>query len=173
MRKLLLCTLILPLISACAASVSVPPEAQAVKQRFSSYTLSQAASDGYGRDQYCLDAASLGASASRGAMGFHSTNETLLRGPISAERPQAFMFDAQGNVLGVEYEVVADAVSQAPRLFERTFAKLSAHPGVDYDHYALHFWFVDNPSGPFDDFNPSVSCPAGSTPPAAPGHGGH
>ena len=70
-------------------------------------------------------------------MGFHATNETLLRGPIDSNRPQALLFD----------------------------------------HYALHLWFIENPSGALADFKPSVSCPrvpsGQSTPRHAPGGGGH
>lgn len=150
-------------------------EIEAVKQRYSGYSVAQAEQEGYLRDPFCLDAASFGQPAARGAMGFHATNEALLRGPIAVERPQALMFDAEGRVLGVEYEVTTDAVSEPPRLFGRTFAKLPPHPGVQHEHYALHVWFVDNPNGQFADFNPRVSCPPGSTPPEqAPGHsGGH
>jgi hypothetical protein len=146
-----------------------------VKQRYAGYTVAQAEQDGYLRDPFCLDATSFGQPATYGAMGFHATNESLLRGPIATERPQALMFDAQGRVLGVEYEVMTDAVAEAPRLFGRTFTKLPPHPGVDHEHFALHLWFDDNPRGAFDDFNPRVNCPPGSTPPAKqpPGHTGH
>jgi hypothetical protein len=149
--------------------MAVPPEAEAVKQQYGSYALQRAQSEGYVRDEFCLDAAALGQPAQRGAMGFHAADPSLLRGPIDANRPQALMFDVGGRILGVEYEVTTDAVRDTPRLFDRTFTRLTGHPGVQGDHYALHFWFVDNPSGPFDDFNPSVSCPAGTTPPP----GGH
>jgi hypothetical protein len=100
-------------------------------------------------------------------MGYHATNESLLRGPIAAERPQAFMFDADGRILGVEYEITTDAVRAAPQLFGQTFKKLPPHPGVEHEHYALHVWFVDNPNGQFADFNPNVSCPPGSMPAAS------
>jgi hypothetical protein len=151
----------------------IPPEAEAVRARFASYTVEQAAREGYVRDEFCLDAATLGQPAERGAMGFHATNETLLRGPIDSNRPQALLFDAQGRMLGVEYEVMTDAVSEPPRLFGQTFVKLPAHPGVQHEHYALHLWFIENPSGALADFNPSVSCLPGSTPQHGPGRGGH
>jgi hypothetical protein len=151
----------------------MPPEANPVRARFESYTVEQAAREGYIRDEFCLDATSFGLPAERGAMGFHATNETLLRGPIDINRPQALMFDAQGRVLGVEYEVTTDAVSEPPRLFGQTFAKLPAHPGVEHEHYALHLWFIENPSGALADFNPSVSCPPGSTPTHGPGGEDH
>jgi hypothetical protein len=151
----------------------IPPEAEPVRARFASYTLEQAAREGYVRDEFCLDAATLGQPAERGAMGFHATNEALLRGPIDTDRPQAIMFDAEGRALGVEYEVMTDAVKEPPRLFGQTFTKLPAHPGVQHEHYALHLWFIENPSGALADFNPNVLCPLGSTPQHGPGRGGH
>ncbi|MPZ12955.1 MAG: hypothetical protein GEU73_00755 [Chloroflexi bacterium] len=163
----------LVLLSACAPSAGIPPEAEAVRKRFGSHTVELAASEGYVRDEFCLDATSFGQSADQGAMGFHATNDTLLRGPIDLNQPQALMFDAHGRVLGVEYEVMVDAVSEAPRLFGQTFARLPAHPGVQHEHYALHLWFVENSTGALADFNPAISCPAGSTPPHGDGGGGH
>jgi hypothetical protein len=150
-------------------SGQIPPEAEPVRARFGSYTVEQAAREGYIRNEFCLDAAAFGQPAERGAMGFHATNETLLSGPIDINRPQALMFDAQGRVLGVEYEVTTDAVSEPPRLFGQTFGKLPAHAGVEHEHYALHLWFIENPDGVLADFNPNVSCPPGSTPQHEPG----
>jgi hypothetical protein len=169
------------LLAACTAGGATPAEMDAVKQvqqQYGGYTVMQAEREGYVRDPFCLDAASFGQPAARGAMGFHATQDALLRGPIAAERPQALMFDAEGGVLGVEYEVMTDAVPAPPQLFGRTFVKLPPHPGVTHEHYALHLWFVDNPSGRFADFNPGVSCPASGTtqpgqPGQAPGHSGH
>ena len=92
----------------------MPPDAEPVRARFASYTVEQAAREGYVRNEFCLDAAAFGQPAERGAMGFHATNETLLRGPIESNRPQALLFDAQGRVLGVEYEVMTDTMSECP-----------------------------------------------------------
>lgn len=141
-----------------------PTAASSVRERYASYTLEQAQQDGYVRDAFCLDAFTFGRAPSSGAMGFHATNESLLRGPIAVDKPQAIMFDAQGRVLGVEYEITTDAVREAPTLFGQTFKKLPPHPGVHHEHYALHVWFVPNSSGQFADFNPQVTCPPGSTP---------
>jgi hypothetical protein len=169
-RKPTLTALLLALLLGCrGAGAALPPEAEAVKQQYGAYTLERAAREGYVRDEFCLDAAAFGLPAQQGAMGFHATNESLLRGPIDVNRPQALMFDAQGKMLGVEYEVMTDAVMEAPRLFGRTFAKLPAHPGVEHEHYALHLWFVENPAGAFADFNPRVTCPQQSGPTHAPG----
>ena len=150
----------------------MPPDAEPVRARFASYTVEQAAREGYVRNEFCLDAAAFGQPAERGAMGFHATNETLLRGPIESNRPQALLFDAQGRVLGVEYEVMTDTMSEPPRLFGQTFVKLPAHPGVEHEHYALHLWFIENPNGARADVNASVSCPRGRTPGHTPGGGG-
>ena len=163
MKARLLAALSVLLLVACAGGGGAPAEIATVKRRYEGYTVARAEQEGYGRDQFCLDATSFGQPASRGPMGFHATNEALLRGPIAAERPQALMFDAEGKVLGVEYEVMADAVKEPPKLFGKTFAKLPPHPGVDHEHYTLHVWIVDNPSGWSADFNPRVSCPPGST----------
>lgn len=107
----------------------------------------------------------------RRAMGFHATNASLLGGPIEGNRPQALMFDADGRVLGVEYEIMADAVREVPVLFGRPFTKLPAHAGVAHERYALHLWFIDNPSGRFADFNPRLSCPLESAPGGPPATG--
>lgn len=155
--------------TAGAPEASVAEQVEAVVARYAGYTRERAEREGYKLDKFCLDATGFGLPASRGAMGFHATNESLLRGPIDAMRPQAFMFDADGRVLGVEYEVLTDAVRSPPQLFGRTFAKLPKHPGVEHEHYALHLWFIENPAGRFDDFNPRVTCPQGSKP-AGPGH---
>lgn len=150
------------------AAASAAEQIEAVAAHYSGYTRDRAEREGWRMDRFCLDAGAFGLPASRGAMGFHATNASLLRGPIDVMRPQALMFDAEGRLLGVEYEILTDAAKSPPQLFGRTFAKLPKHAGVEHEHYALHVWFVDNPNGRFDDFNPRVTCPQG-TRPAGPG----
>jgi hypothetical protein len=163
--KHLAARLALVLAVGCSTAPGGPASGiEAVKQKYGGYTLEQARREGYVPDQFCLDALSFSQPAHLGAMGFHATNEALLRGPIAADRPQALMFDAEGRVLGVEYEVTTDTVQEPPQLFGRTFARLPPHPGVQHEHYALHVWFVDNPNGQFADFNSRVACPPGTTP---------
>lgn len=162
------------LIASCGSqqapqsSSSTSLDVDAVTRAYSGYTLERAAHEGYKKDSFCLDASSFGRDASQGAMGFHATNESLLRGPIDPHRPQALMFDADGRVIGVEYEIMADAAREVPVLFGQTFTKLPAHAGVHHEHYALHLWFVHNPSGRFADFNPSLRCPPQNAPGAHP-----
>jgi hypothetical protein len=153
------------LLAACTAEQPAPAstssslDVDAATRAYVGYTLERAEREGYRRDSFCVDASDFGHDPGLGAMGFHATNASLLRGPIDANRPQALMFDADGQVLGVEYEIMASAVSEVPELFGRAFTKLPAHAGVSHEHYALHLWFVYNPSGRFADFNPRVSCP--------------
>lgn len=166
--------LLLLILAGCGGQVSLPPDAASVRDKYAGFTVERAEREGYRLDGLCLDAASFKQAPGLGAMGFHATDDSLLRGPVAIERPQALMFDAAGRVLGVEYEVMTEAVPGPPQLFGRVFNKLPPHPGVEHDHYALHVWFVDNPSGTFADFNPKVSCPAGGSPPATgAGHTGH
>lgn len=166
-RLALVCAI--ALLGACAGAGSAPVspspalDVDAATQAYSGYTVERAEREGYKRDSFCLDASDFGHDATLGAMGFHATNASLLRGPIDVKRPQALMFDAHGQLLGVEYEIMADAVREVPQLFGRAFTKLPAHSGVAHEHYALHLWFVYNPSGQFADFNPRVSCPPDSS----------
>jgi hypothetical protein len=155
------------------ARAEIPADAEPVRERFESYTVEQAEREGYVRDAFCLDASDFGQPAQLGAMGFHATDETLLRGPIDRDRPQALLFDSSGRVVGVEYEIVTDAVSEPPALFGQTFEMLPPHAGVEHEHYALHLWFVENPGGPLADFNPNLSCPRGTKPGQGPAHGAH
>lgn len=139
-------------------------EIDTLRARYAAYTLDEARRIGYEPDRVCLDAAAFGRPPQLGAMGFHATNTSLLRGPLVADRPQALVFDGLGRLLGVEYEILADAVREPPVLFGRTFTKMPTHAGMKDEHYALHLWLVPNPSGQFADFNPSLACPANTAP---------
>jgi hypothetical protein len=178
MRHLRLITVLALLaVAGCTSRSGGSAETDAVKQRFSSYSIDRAQSEGFVPDSFCLASTDFGQSAQLGAMGYHATDESRLRGPIEVNRPQAIMFNADGKPIGVEYEVTTDSVSEPPQLFGQTFTKLPPHAGVEHEHYALHFWFIDNPSGQFADFNPLVSCSGTAPAPSgvpAPGHGpGH
>src|SRR3954469_2292704 len=104
------------LLAASPLARAAQGDVEGLKAKYSSYTIEQAASEGYVRDAFCIDAASFGQPAERGAMGYRATAGSRTRGPIEVERPQALMFDAAGRVLGVEYEILADAVSVPPQL---------------------------------------------------------
>lgn len=86
-----------------------------VKQTHSGCNPERAEREGFGCDPFCLQATAFGRPAAQGAMGVHATDEARLRGPIEVDRPP-IMFDADGRVLGVAYEVTTDAVSEGPEL---------------------------------------------------------
>ena len=67
------------ILAGCTGGQAATAEVEVVKQRYGGYTLEQAGAEGYEPDPFCLDAASFGQPARLGAMGFHVTNETLLR----------------------------------------------------------------------------------------------
>lgn len=102
-----------------------------------------------------------------GAMGFHRINPDLLDTEVDVEQPEALVYVPQGNgrlKLGaVEYIVPADAWEEAgheqpPTAFGRVF-----HLNEELGVLVLHAWvFEHNPAGNFEDWNPRVSCPAGS-----------
>jgi hypothetical protein len=169
-KRAIVPVLALILLAGSPSARAAQSDVDGLKAKYSSYTIEQAASEGYVRDAFCIDAASFGQPAERGAMGYHATDESRIRGPLEIERPQALLLDAAGRVLGVEYEILADAVSVPPQLFGQAFTRLPAHAGMEHEHYALHLWFVDNPSGRFSDFNPTMACPPGSLPLPEPAH---
>jgi hypothetical protein len=103
-----------------------------------------------------------------GAMGVHYVNGDLVNdGEIDAARPEALIYepgDEGFRLVGVEYIVIAaawDAKHRTPpTLMGQVFHYTSApnRYGIPA-FYALHVWaWRDNPSGPFADWNPKVSC---------------
>src|SRR5262249_40444105 len=126
--------LALILLAASPIARAAQGDLESLKAKYGSYTVEQAASEGYVRDAFCLDAASFGQPAERGAMGFHATDESRIRGPIEVERPQALLFDAAGRGVGGEDEILSDAISAPPPLFGRGFTRPPAPPGVGHEH---------------------------------------
>ncbi len=97
-----------------------------------------------------------------GGMGFHYINVSLLDTVINPLKPEAMVYAPGPNgvltLAAVEYIVPAAAWdstnSKAPSLFGKTY-ELNQALGV----YALHAWiWKPNPSGMFNDWNPTVSC---------------
>jgi hypothetical protein len=103
--------------------------------------------------------------AEEGGMGAHWLNEALLDAELDPAKPEALVYelDAQGEVVGLvahEYLVPFEAWTEndPPNLF-----------GLDlHEHPVLPFWILhaylwkQNPSGLFNDWNPTVRmCPDG------------
>ena len=112
-----------------------------------------------------LDALGCFQDPERGGMGVHYIDEQLMDGEVDITRPEALVYELgpDGRVASLvahEYIVPTDAWEQSepPTLFGRAFHQ---HPTLPL--LVLHAWlWKDNPSGPFEDWNPAVRlCPAG------------
>jgi hypothetical protein len=127
------------------------------------HSLAAAQDAGYGEFYMCTD------HVTDGTMGQHYVNLDLVLDPaINALTPEALVYEPKKNggykLVGVEYVVFQadwDALHGAPpSLFGRTFALVQA--GNRYGlppFYELHAWiWRPNPSGIFNDWNPSVTC---------------
>jgi hypothetical protein len=101
----------------------------------------------------------------RGGMGVHFINQTLMDDKVDIKTPEALVYelDATAHITGLvahEYIVPQHAwhKSTPPSLFGVRFHK---HPTLPL--WILHAWlWKDNPRGVFQDWNPAVRlCPAG------------
>ena len=105
----------------------------------------------------------------QGAQGLHFGKPELITdgAQLDALRPEALMYEPQpdGSLRFVGFAYViprADWTAPEPP----TFLGQPMTANEQLDVWALHVWLVDNPNGPFADWNPNVSCPpaeAGST----------
>lgn len=123
---------------------------------------------GWEVEEFCVDAASAGRPAELGGIGFHAVHPVYLRVPgIDPDKPEAFLLDGDGNVIGVEYRLlkVMDEPVTIGRL-EQPLRMTSPLPGVEQEHMALHVYFVGDEEHRFSTWNPAVTCPEDSTPPA-------
>jgi len=100
-----------------------------------------------------------------GGMGLHYLHEgLLLDGVVDARTPEALVYEMTANgklkLAGVEYIVPVDlwADDDPPELFSQHF-----HENEALGLWVLHAWiWTPNPSGMFEDWNPSVArCPDG------------
>jgi hypothetical protein len=132
--------------------ISAPTLAD-VSTKFLGMRPARAEEMGYAIDAVCV-------SAPPGVMGYHAGIETAFDSGVSALEPEIVMiapYQGRFQVVGVEYESMADTANinvlgqDMPLLPE-------GHPGMEFAHYAMHVWLVDNPSGTFADFNPALSC---------------
>jgi hypothetical protein len=97
-----------------------------------------------------------------GGMGFHYGKTSLIDGRVAVDEPELLLYEPQSNgrmrLVAVEYIMPLQLSATPPRLFGRDFS-VNAAFGI----WALHAWvWKDNPSGMFADWNPRVTCPAGT-----------
>lgn len=123
---------------------------------------------GYIVEPVCVDAAAAGAPAELGGMGFHAVNEEfLMDNEVHTTKPDIILLDDEGEVIGVEYEIDS-VVDDPPLVAGQPLIFTPPHPGVEHEHMSLHIYFVGDEAHRFGTWNPAVTCPEGSTPPAVP-----
>ena len=134
-----------------------------VKEKFADLTRAEIEAMGYVVDAVCVE-------APPGAMGFHAVNESLFDTAVDALEPEVILLGPNDEVWGVEYETAAE--TENPVVLGQEMPLLEGgHPGMEFDHYSMHVWFVENLAGQFADFNPALTCagelpPTGGPPPA-------
>jgi len=96
-----------------------------------------------------------------GAMGIHYVNQALLNDPaIDISKPEAVLYepgaDGKLQLVAVEYITPKGPSSLGGQLF--SFTNAPNRYGLPA-FYELHVWaWRGNPTGPFADMNPDVSC---------------
>lgn len=102
---------------------------------------------------------------SRGAMGVHYINASLLGDPkLDLRKPELLLYEPQESgrmkLVGVEW-MQLDTGRRAPRLMGERFDGPMNHNGTAPRHFDLHVWTIRrNPRGTFSQYNPRVSCAA-------------
>lgn len=167
----LLTALLLSALTTVSALATPPSDlnaARAASARFNS--LNQALGAGYGQPpagvplHECIMALD-----DSGGMGFHYINGALLDATVDPAAPEALVYapDEHGKLrlVALEYVVFqepwfAAGNVGAPTLFGHEFHSVGAANRYDIPaFFALHVWlWEENPSGTFEDFNPSVVC---------------
>ena len=137
------------------------------------HDVERAVSDGWGAKEIspCVDDSfPVDLGADLGAMGHHYINLKLMDGKLDPLTPEILLYEPTKNgrfrLVGVEYvvpfeeEPSAAEGGTAPELFGQTF-----HESKGAGGWALHVWtWKNNPSGMFEDFNPTVSCDYAAAP---------
>lgn len=144
-----------------------------VQAQFGDLTRAEIEALGYVVDPLCVTAELAGAPAELGGMGFHAVNAALIDETVDALEPEIILLDADDNVVGVEYETSTADIDQPVILGQEMPLLEGGHPGMEFDHYVMHAWFIDNPNGQFADFNPNLSCPAAPVVAPSTGTGGY
>ena len=107
-----------------------------VEAAFVDLTRAEVEAMGYVVEEECITAEAVGAPPELGAMGFHAVNESLIDDSIVPSEPEAVLFDADDNVIAVEY--IGDPNSGLSVFGEDL---VFVEP---IGHDALHLWFLEN-----------------------------
>ena len=140
---------------ATSASAGQDELAQVRASTAAFHDLAAAEHAGYARLLPCFDLPGVG------GMGQHYVKTTLLTGTAEASRPQALVYEVNGDrlqLVAVEYIIPLSMWDSAtpPTLFGRSFTRNNT-----LRLWALHAWiWRPNPLGIFANYNPSVKlCP--------------
>lgn len=161
-------TVVTLLASTAAAATSDLARARTATAAF--HDLAAANAAGYGGPLQDLAGISCIANPGAGVMGIHYVNGTLVSdGTVDAATPEVLVYQQLPNgrlrLVAVEYVVfqgawLAAGNTAAPTLFGETLTLVPA--GNRYGlppFYEIHAWiWMHNPSGMFNDWNPSGSC---------------
>ena len=147
--------LALPMLASTAAMAADSPLANEVKtanQRFADVAVAK--SEGYAPIP-CVSG------IDGGAMGVHYVNQKLLDDPaVDIGKPEAVLYepsaDGKLTLVAVEYITEKGPAALGSQLF--SFTNAPNRYGLPA-FYELHVWaWRANPTGPFADMNPDVSC---------------
>jgi hypothetical protein len=139
-------------------------EVRDATQRFKDVHVAEAAG-------YALGFGCVSGSGEEGAMGLHFINGgRVADGVIKVDEPEIILYEPLPNgevrITGADYLVDAatwDAANPGPPQLEGQLFHFFDAPnrfGLK-PFYTLHVWaWKDNPSGPFTNWNPNVSCEA-------------
>jgi hypothetical protein len=113
-----------------------------------------------------------------GGMGFHYINTGLLDESLDASQPEALVYQQLPNGdlhLGAVEYIVPQAAWDAdhpldgqghrelPAIEGLAPETMTLHLNAGLQVYVLHAWvFTENPAGTFEDWNPDVTCLAGT-----------
>jgi hypothetical protein len=100
-----------------------------------------------------------------GAMGWHHVNRAYVDSTVEVDRPEILLYERAGDgayrLTAVEYIIpysLWPATSAAPVIFGQPLHRVD-----EINVWGLHVWiWKENPAGLLADWNPTVSCPAGS-----------
>lgn len=100
----------------------------------------------------------------RGGRGYYYINTDLLDSTLDLRHPEAMIYapDQNGSIqLGAVAYMVPAVVWDAEHSAPPQVLVRSLHLNEKLDMYVLHAWiWKNNPAGMFEDWNPTVSCPA-------------
>ena len=147
--------LLLPMLAGTAmAADAANPLAAAVAKANARFTdVAAAKAEGYGPIP-CTSG------VDGGAMGIHYVNPALIDDKVDINHPEAVMYepgaDGKLTLVGVEYIANKGPAALGGQLF--SFTNAPNRYGLPA-FYELHVWaWRANPTGPFADMNPNVSC---------------